>query len=87
MTHAAATTLEIKPMLPNYQVTVQTPPWLEPRFKDYLICGCEFEAALRAAKKAASRQWHLRRTDLVAPFVREVSQLPQPEGRGFSRRN
>jgi len=59
-------------MLPNYRVTVQTPPWLEPKFREYPIRGCELKIALRAAKRAAARRWGYRRTDLVAPFVREI---------------
>lgn len=59
-------------MLTQYVVTVQTPPWVEPRFRDYRVSGCDFDTALRAAKKAAARRWGYRRTDLVAPFVREI---------------
>lgn len=61
-------------MLQQYLVTVQTPPWTEPKFRDYRISGCEFEAALRAAKKAASIHWHIPRTLLVAPYVKEIKQ-------------
>lgn len=56
-------------MLTKFSVVVQTPLFMQPREKVVPVRGCELRAAIRAAKKSASKAWHIRRTWLVAPFV------------------
>lgn len=56
-------------MLNKFQIVVQTPLFMPPRERVISVRGCELRAAIRAAKTAASRDWHIRRTLLVAPFV------------------
>ncbi len=56
-------------MIPKFKVVVQTPLFMQPRERVITVRGCELRSAIRAAKTAASRDWHIRRTLLVAPFI------------------